>query len=214
MKPIRVERFVASITAKQAPRFAVPAGLLAGTATGVLARVWMRWISKNPEFSWTGTMFIVVAFAIFGTVQAAAWSARSTRWSRPRLTLVRSLSLVLSLGLFSAAGAIMFPTVAAASLALWREEWSRWIRGLLSIAAVPVVIIVAKDIGSDKGWNIETAGRIVLFLMIYTAIIVATWPTVHRLDDDWRAGTLLRALAIIVPVGVLGRLLIAVAMKG
>ena len=214
MRPFRVERFAASIAAKPAPRLAVPAGLLAGIAIGVLARVWMRWISKKPEFSWTGSIFIVVAFALFGTVQAAAWSARSARWSRRRLTVVRSLSFVLSLGLFGAAGAIMFPTVAAASLALWRTEWRRWIRGLLAIAAMPVVVIVVRDIGSDKGWNLETAGRVSLYLMIYAAIIVATWPTVTRIDDEWRAGRLLRSLAIIAPVAVLGRLLIAVAMKG
>ena len=107
----------------------------------------------------------------------------------------------------------MFPTVAATSLALWRTEWHRWIRGLLAIAAMPVVVIVVRDIGSDKGWNLETAGRVSLYVMIYAAIIVATWPTVTRIDDEWRAGRLLRSLAIIAPVAVLGRLLIAVAMK-
>jgi hypothetical protein len=38
---------------------------LTGLVLGVIARFWMRWISTDPEFSLSGTIFIVGAFALF-----------------------------------------------------------------------------------------------------------------------------------------------------
>jgi hypothetical protein len=49
------------------------AGFLAGVIWGALARLWMRWTSTEPEFTWSGTLFIVAAFAVFGTMQV--WPA-------------------------------------------------------------------------------------------------------------------------------------------
>lgn len=52
-------------------RVKVVAGyFLTGLAIGVIARFWMRWISTDPEFSWSGTIFIVGAFALFFTTQS------------------------------------------------------------------------------------------------------------------------------------------------
>ncbi len=160
------------------PRWAVPFGFVVGGAGGVLARAWMRWISVTPEFSWAGTIGIVMGFALFGTVQSAAWGARCAGWSRAWVTVVRLVAVPLSLGLFTAAGALMFPTVVAASLALWRSDWWRAVRTLLALAALPGVLYVSKTIADDFGWNPVTVGRIVLFLAIYAAIILSTRPTV------------------------------------
>ena len=213
MKQVRIEQFTARITAVSAPPWVVPVGLLGGAATGVLARVWMRWISDTPEFSWPGTLGIISAFALFGTVQSAAWMARSAQSSRPKLTLVRFAALTLSLGLFGAAGALMFPTVALASLALWRGDWPRWIRMLLVTAAMPMIIYVANNIGHDKGWNPMTVARIALFLIIYTAIILATWPTVTPLADGWHGGRILWAVSLSIPALFLARLIVALVLR-
>jgi hypothetical protein len=43
---------------------------LTGLAIGVIARFWMRWISTDSEFSWSGTILIVGAFALFFTTQS------------------------------------------------------------------------------------------------------------------------------------------------
>ncbi|HSP27497.1 MAG TPA: hypothetical protein VLN74_03025, partial [Ilumatobacteraceae bacterium] len=41
-------------------------GPFAGAALGVVARWWMRLISDDPEFTWSGTIFIVLAFTVMG----------------------------------------------------------------------------------------------------------------------------------------------------
>lgn len=46
----------------------IAAGLFGGLALGVVARAWMRFISDGPEFTWSGTIFILAAFG---------WSART-----------------------------------------------------------------------------------------------------------------------------------------
>ena len=69
----------------------------------------------------------------------------------------------VSLGRFSAAGALlMLATVAFASLATWRSDWHQWLRLLLAMAAVPLIVYVANDIGHDKVWNPMTVARIAL----------------------------------------------------
>jgi len=94
-------------------------GFLGGMTVGVLARVWMRWISTDPEFSWSGSIFIVMSFTIFFTAQSIVAIFRRRVRSRRATTLVRVLGVLLSLPLFSAAGAVMLPTVAIASIVLW-----------------------------------------------------------------------------------------------
>ncbi len=44
---------------------------------------------------------------------------------------------MLSLGLFTGAGAIMLPTLTAASLAVWRGDWRRAWRVVLAVVAAP-----------------------------------------------------------------------------
>ena len=45
---------------------AAAAGLALGAGWGVLARVWLRMISTNPEFSWSGTLLIIGFSALAG----------------------------------------------------------------------------------------------------------------------------------------------------
>ena len=46
-------------------------GAFGGALLGVMARLWMRFISEDPEFTWNGTLFIIGGFATFG------WSFRT-----------------------------------------------------------------------------------------------------------------------------------------
>jgi hypothetical protein len=166
---------------------AIPAGFVAGALLGVVARLWMRWISTDPEFSWSGTTFIVLAFAVFGAAQAGAWAARHAGWRRSATCLVRFVAAVLSLGLFTAAGAMMLPTVVAASLARWRRDWPRPWRIGVAVISVPIAAVVVWDIARHGGWTVWTFGRVALFLAIYGVIVTATQPTVAPQRDGAHA---------------------------
>lgn len=159
----------------------IPTGALAGLTLGIIARAWMRWISTDPEFSWSGTIFILIAFVLFGTVHSFSYFAREVLWSGSRLRLIRGIAILLSLPLFSAAGSSMLPTVLTGSLALWRTDWWRWLRILLGISCLIIPAIIIRDFGNDFGWGISTIGRILLFMLIYATVISATRATVTPL---------------------------------
>ena len=101
-------------------------GFFGGMTVGVLARVWMRWISTDPEFSWSGSIFIVMSFTIFFTVQSIVAVFRRRVRSRRATTLVRIFGVIFSLPIFGAAGAVMLPTVAIASIVLWTGVLSKF----------------------------------------------------------------------------------------
>ncbi len=77
-----------------------------GAAWGVVARAWMRLVSTSPEFSWSGTLMIVLLGAIFGLLVGLSWQARqATGWRRWfRLLFVPGLILFAGQGLPLAPG--------------------------------------------------------------------------------------------------------------
>lgn len=162
----------------------LPLGALAGLTLGIIARAWMRWISTDPEFSWGGTIFILIAFVLFGTVHSFSYFARKVLWSRGRLRLIRGFAILFSLPLFSAAGSSMLPTVLTASLALWRTDWWRWLRILLGISCLIIPAFIIRDFGNDFGWGVSTFGRTLLFMLIYAIVIGATRATVTPLSKN------------------------------
>lgn len=155
-------------------KFIIPIGVMAGLTLGIIARAWMRWISTEPEFTWSGTFFIVLAFVFFGAVHSLVFFAREGGWPRGKVNLIRIAAIFLSLPLFSAAGSAMFPTVLTGSLARWRTDWWLWLRWLLAGCSVVIPIFIIRDIGNDFGWGIATFGRVLLFISIYSVVISAT----------------------------------------
>jgi hypothetical protein len=152
----------------------IPSGVITGLILGIVARAWMRWISTDPEFTWAGTFFIVLAFTIYGAVHSLVFFVRQGGWSKRKVNLIRIGAIFLSLPLFGAAGAQMLPTVLTGSLARWRSDWWPWIRVLLGICSVVIPINVIRGIGNDFGWGIATLGRVLLFIAIYSVVIAAT----------------------------------------
>ncbi|MHB1128811.1 MAG: hypothetical protein ACYC06_02030 [Ilumatobacteraceae bacterium] len=165
------------------PRLIVPCGVLGGLMLGVIARAWMRWISTDPEFSWGGTIGIVVGFVSFFTAHATVLFGKRKSWSRTWLTVSRVGAVIFSLPIFVAAGAIMFPTVLAGALSTGRTDWPHPIRGVIFVLGLIIPCFVVKDIGADFGWGITTAGRIILFVLIYSVVIAAARVTAAPL---WR----------------------------
>ncbi len=183
------------------PALIVPCGALVGIVLGVIARAWMRWISTDPEFSWNGTIGILIGFVVFFTLHATVLFGRRKGWSRRWLTVTRVVAAILSLGIFSAAGAAMLPTVLTASLGLARTDWPRFVRRVLIVLSLVIPFFLVRDIGSDFGWNPITAGRVLLFVLIYHVIISVARITVAPQGDSWRMNRKVRATIWVVLAG-------------
>ncbi|MFZ3021536.1 MAG: hypothetical protein WA090_05425 [Candidatus Nanopelagicaceae bacterium] len=176
-----------------------------GLALGTIARLWMRWISTDPEFTWSGTIFIVGAFTIFFTAQSLVLVLRGSTSSRRRSGILRAGGLVFTLPIFTAAGGIMFPTVALASFALWGGILQKRGRVFSLALSLIIPIIISKDIVVDFGWTFATVGRILLFFSIYTLVIFATRPTLSpsQRSGEERKGSLSRKQKVMISVGIL-----------
>lgn len=153
------------------------AAVFGGLTLGIVARLWMRWISTDPEFTWAGTLGIVISFTIFATTQATIYVLRKRVISRRLTSVIRGIGTFLTLPLFTAAGAVMFPTVILASIAIWRKKIDKRVRIVLLLISFVIPVIQIKDIGSDFGWNIITLGRSLLFILIYSMVILLLKPT-------------------------------------
>lgn len=187
----------------------VPVGALGGATLGAAARAWMRVISTDPEFSWSGTMFIVIGFAIFGTGQAVSWLGReraTRRWVR---RVARATGAVTILPLFMAAGGVMAPTVIGAGLAWSRTDWRRGWRALATLVAAAPVVLVTRDIVHDHGWSPRSLVGVLGLVAVYGAVVTAGRATFAAPVVVSRALRTGFALA-----GAFGAVLLAVAMVG
>lgn len=122
--------------------WSVVAGMVLGGAVwGIAARLWMRFISTDPEFSWSGTLYIVLVPTLIGLLLGLALLARRRRW-RPWLRKTsRAVSggsiILLGLG----AGILTLPSIVFGSLALSRLRYPLGVR--VGIALVMVLFPVA-----------------------------------------------------------------------
>jgi hypothetical protein len=161
-------------------------GLLAGLAWGVDARVWMRFISTDPEFTWSGTLFIVLGFGIAGLAQSGAYLGRRAGLGRSRMTVLRVVTFAGLLPLGMAAGGPMFPTVVLAPLALTHTDWSRRTRLFVGVIALLPVVAIAAILSEDLSTSRAGAGFL-WFLAVYAGIIWAARFTLAPQLDGWRA---------------------------
>jgi len=162
------------------------AGLFGGLALGIIARAWMRLISEDPEFTWSGTIFIVGAFTVFGFTQSVVAVTRRRSRRRWVLTIVRVVGTIGLMPLFIGAGAIMLPTVVAGGLARARVDWNHIVRWIcLSLALVPVLVVGSGFVGSF-GWSLHTFVGFLSMVAIYATIVSATRFTFTAQADGWR----------------------------
>lgn len=95
---------------------ALGAGL--GALWGVSARVWMRLVSTAPEFSWPGTLAIVVVAAVLGAGVGVSSRARSlTGWRR-----AARLAVVPGMVIFAGQGLPLLPAFVVGGLLLRRRH--------------------------------------------------------------------------------------------
>ena len=158
-------------------------GLFGGLTLGVLARLWMRTISTDPEFSWGGTIGILIVFVVFGIAQASVHVLRKRVTGKQRTTTVRLIGGLFSLSIFVGAGGLMFPTVAMGSIALWRREFSNKTRIILVALSLIIPGTVAVGVIADFGWEVASVGKVFFMILIYGAVVIATQPTVSAYED-------------------------------
>jgi hypothetical protein len=105
-------------------------GLLAGLVWGALARVWMHFLTDQPEFTWAGTIAILVLTSMTGAAVGAIRGAR--RAGRSRWWRMLAVPTVL---LFASPGAVLFPmyVVGGASLS---GRLPNWLSAVLGVAVV------------------------------------------------------------------------------
>ncbi len=163
-------------------------GALGGLLLGIVARAWMRLIAVDPAFTWSGTLFILVGFVIFGVTQSIVAVARSRVRPRWKLTAVRVVGGIGMLPLFVAAGALMFPTVVGGGLALARVEWHKLTRGICLVLAAGPVLFVGQDLVASFGWSLRSVAGFLGLLTVYAAIIYATRFTFARQPDSRDTG--------------------------
>lgn len=184
-------------------------GLLLGLGWGVFARLWMRFISTDPEFSWSGTLFIVVGFGIGGLGQAAAYLGRRAQLLRARFTIVRVLGFVSLLPLGAAAGGPLFPVVILGALIWGHREWPSWVRWSLGASALLPVVGIARIITQElPPWRGMVG--VVWLAVIYSVIIRVALFTLAPQRDGWEAPVLLRmaGFAATAAVAAMGALLL------
>jgi hypothetical protein len=127
----------------------VLAWVAVGALYGGVLRTWMRFVSTEHEFSWSGTGYIIGIFAVLGLMAGLVGLARRRGWAR-RLVALRTLGSVLALGCFMAAGALMFPTIVPAALGVGRTDWPKWLRLVLVAAgaiAAGFVVLTLPELG-------------------------------------------------------------------
>ena len=181
----------------QAPAaFVLMSGLVGGLAWGIIARLWMRFISTNPEFSWSGTLFIVIGFGIAGLAQSGAYLGRRANLTRPALTALRVFAGIALLPLGGAAGASMFPTIILATLALTHHTWPRWLRGIVGAVALLPAVATALSFFDDLSL-INAVPGVIWFLAIYAGIIWAARFSLGPQLDGWRVPMPARVLGLV-----------------
>jgi hypothetical protein len=184
------------------PILMLAAGLFGGLILGIIARAWMRLISDDPQFTWSGTIFIVGGFTVFGFTQSVVAVVRRHTRRRWTLTIVRVVGAIGLLPLFVGAGALMLPTVVAGGLAKFRVEWNniaRWI--CLAVATVPVLVVGSGLVGSF-GWSLHAAAGFLAMIALYATIVSATRFTFTAQADGWRMKRWVR-ITMFVVVGLL-----------
>jgi hypothetical protein len=148
-------------------RHPVVGGAALGAGWGVVMRAWMRFISESPEFSWAGTIAIVVTTTFAGAVLGLARMRRArggAGWWR------LSMLALLPMG---AGGSVMWPAVVLGAIALGRPR-PTWLRVLLGVAALGTQFPVLRDVAFDN-WRLSTGEAVLATLWYLPMLAIDMW---------------------------------------
>jgi hypothetical protein len=127
---------------------AAAVGAAGGAGWGVLARIWMRLIATDPEFSWSGTLAIIGFAAVLGCgVGLVAESRREDR------SLWWTLAVIPGMVLFLSPGMVLLPSFLVGALAFARRSSIAravgWVGIAVSVVGFPLLVALDPEPGSD-----------------------------------------------------------------
>ncbi len=172
---------------------AVLCGALLGLCWGIVARIWMRLISTNPEFSIEGTVAILIITTIFGTCVGLAFTARRRGWQRWGHYLPRGLVVLFFIPFGIAGGAPLMLTMLVATLAATQAAvYSVWVLAALAI--------LAGTVGGGP-WAIAVIVPVIAVAVTIWRWLSPRWQNEYRLRLvntwlEWIVRTILLLLAI------------------
>ena len=143
------------------------AGAALGTIWGTVMRLWMRFISTDPEFSWSGTIAIVVVSAFAGAMLGLARQRRArggAGWWR------LSLLALLPMG---AGGSVMWPAVVLGAIGLGRPR-PTWLRVALIAGAIATQVPVING-AAFENWRLGTGQAVAATLWYLPLLAVDMW---------------------------------------
>jgi hypothetical protein len=149
---------------------AILGGAGLGFVWGAAARIWMRLISTNPEFTIPGTVAILLIATLFGMWTGLAFAARRRGWRGWRHYLPRALAVVFFLPFGIAGGFPLMLTVLLATLGLVQ----RAVVGLWVLALLATLLSLGTDISLPP---------IVTGIALAGAIGATVWAWLSRRDE-------------------------------
>jgi hypothetical protein len=186
MGPVRTIRSlngaVVSVLDRAPSLLVLLASFLTGAALGIVARIWMRFITTHREFSWEGTLMIVIGFGVVFLGQAGVYLGRRSGVRPSGFLALRVLAIVALVPLAGAAGSFAFPIIVFAPLAIIRTGWNRWLRLFLGVLALIPAVFVAFTLFSDLS-AIRAAIGVVWFALIYGILVWAVSFSFASRDD-------------------------------
>lgn len=138
-------------------------GFALGVAWGAAARLWMRLISTEPEFTWQGTTAILVVAGVaglgLGLIHAAKSQGRSRWWL---------LAFVMVLPLFASPGLPFLPSLVLGGLAFARRAVAWRVLGVGAVAgSIPLLVWFT---GQDAGAGLPLVRGYGGFLVLAVAM--------------------------------------------
>jgi len=155
---------------------AILSGAGLGLVWGIAARIWMRLISTQPEFSIFGTAAILIISTVFGAWAGLAFAARRRGWRGWGHYLPRSLVVAFFIPFGAFGGLPLMLTVLLATLGITQ----RAVVGLWFLAGLTMLVVAGTDLGLPT---------LAAFIALVGAIAVTLW---KWLAPRWSDGRTLR----------------------
>lgn len=152
---------------------------LYGFGWGAAARLWMRYISEDPEFTLVGTSFIIGIPTVIALCSVLA--ERSVTWRPLVRRSSRAMAAFSTILLGGAAGILMMPTLVLGGV-VWANR-----RRLPPLLLLPIAMLAGAPIAAVIQ-EIPTGGRFILAFPAYLLLLATFIPVYARIYNPARKG--------------------------